>query len=270
VPGHAGVERRDDAPLAIVHGHRERAQAQLEFLLDVRVALVTDLVDEATQAARIGDRVRGVAPGAAPGEPGFQRGVVEAGEQHATHRCRVRRQARADAQRHGHHASHRYAQHIDDGWPVEHGHRAAVVQALGQLLDQRLGKVRELERAQATEAEFQDARAQRELATKRTHVAEMLQRQHEPSRCRPRESGARGDAREAQCRVLRVEGGQDRQAAGQRLHEVAALLERGRGGALAGARHLTPSLVIRRMVRNANRCALCAQSAHPRTGPGTS
>jgi len=97
-------------------------------------------------------------------------------------------EAGADAQRHRHDPAARHAQHIDDGLAVEHGHRAALVDAPRQVLEQGLARS-EMFRCQIAEAEFEDA-GSGEGAADLSNVAEMLQRQHQASR-HARESCAR-------------------------------------------------------------------------------
>jgi len=91
-------------------------------------------------------------------------------------------QKAADAERDGHYLAYRDALHVDDVVCIQHGERAALIDLAGDLFHKRLRQRRHAERRQVTEAQFEDARRQGELAFLAHRVAEMLERHQQAPR----------------------------------------------------------------------------------------
>ena len=179
---------------------------------------------------------------------------LQPGEQHPAHRGRVGREPGADRDRHCHDPLGRHPGHVDDVVTVEHRDRRRLAHPGDKLLQVRRGHLGHGQARQVGVAELQHARAQRELPAVIAHIAELHQRQQEPSSRRPGQPGRPGDLAEAQPFPVRAEGPDHRQPAIQGLDEVtvpglaAVCGQPGQGGLSQ------PSPRSRRL-----RCSLCAQ-----------
>jgi len=133
---------------------------------------------------------------------------------------------------------------------------AAAIPALTVATGPFIGRAREVGDVAATEksvAELQHARREGVLAAIRTQVTEMLECQHQPSCSRARETRPARDLRERGTGSICTDAAQHREPAGQRLHEIPAVLERGVGHGL------TPGPAGPSLVRIAVICAIIAQ-----------
>ena len=95
-----------------------------------------------------------------------------------------------------------------------------------QVFEQWLHLFRQIQIPEVAVAEFEYARAQAVAAPLRAHIAEMVQGEYEPARYGAREFRAMRDLGQGELRVLGIEYPHHRQPARQRLHVVAAVLER--------------------------------------------
>ena len=107
-----------------------------------------------------------------------------------------------------------------------------------KLLHPRLREVGQVARAEKAVAELQHARRQTVLAPRRLHVAQVLEREHEAARSGAREARPRSDRGKRRARAVAGDAAQDREPARERLHVVAAVLERIVARAVAPAARL--------------------------------
>ena len=115
------VDRGDHPPAAVADRRRDRAQALLELLVDDRPALRATRSSSARSASRRRHRVAATAAQLRPARGSASSSLVgQPGEQHAAHRGRVGREARADVDRHGHDPRVGHARDVDDVLAVEH------------------------------------------------------------------------------------------------------------------------------------------------------
>ena len=91
------------------------------------------------------------------------------------------------ASEHGHHLAHRHARDVDDVATVENSHRAALVRLVRKLSIHGCAS-RQVARTEKAEAEFQDTWREPVLAPRGSHVAQVLEREHERRRAAARES----------------------------------------------------------------------------------
>ena len=110
-------------------------------------------------------------------------------ELHAAERGVEGRQAAADRQRRRHDAARRDARHIDDLGALQDRAGAGFAEPLAQLFHQRQRAVDPVLRREIGEAEFEDARRQRERAAVLHDIAERGQRAQHAPRGRARQIG---------------------------------------------------------------------------------
>ncbi len=203
-----------------MHRHGDRAQADLQLLVDQRDAFATHLFQQVEEIVHAGDRAFGTRPQRIAFQIAFQRVARQRRQQHAAHRGAVRRQAAARPQADRHDAHGFRARHVQDVIAVEHAQRAGFVHVIAQGIQHRLCGRCHRRRGDIGAAHAQHARQQHEATALFADVTELFQRvQHAPYRC-ARDARIGADLRHGHfARVLR-EHAQHGQAAAERGHEI--------------------------------------------------
>jgi len=250
---HAHVDRGGAAADVIAHRYGQRAQADLQLLVDDGVAVAAHAVDDLLELRRRRHGAIGVRDQAHAREIGTELVGRKSREQHASHRCAMRRKPAAEAQVDRHDAiPRRGARDVQDLVTVEDGHRARFAHDVRHAIEHRLRRRRERRRRHVRMAEFQDPRAQVERApVLAADIAELGQCMEAPPHGGARDPGALADLRDRELTPLASERPDDREPAGERRHEVgiAGCRVHRVGGGLVGRRRrsdLALGLALRR------------------------
>ena len=133
------------------------------------------------------------------------------------------RQPRADRKRHRHDAARREPRDIDDFATLQDRRRTRFLELFAQLPHQRRSLFDPALRRQIGKAQPQNAGRQREGASVLRHIAELRERAQNAPRGRARKAGDPGRFRQGHRRPLLVESAEQRQAFGERRHELLVL-----------------------------------------------
>jgi hypothetical protein len=215
------VDGGHDAARAVADRRGDGDQALLELLVDHRVAVLADLQDLGAQRLGVRDR---------PGlqrrhldvvEVALERVVGQPREEDAAHRRRVGGHARADVHRDRHERRAGDAHDVDHVAAVEDRALARLLDLGHEPLEVRERDLGERQRREVRVAQLEHPRRQLVVAPVRRDVAQVDEREEEAAGRRAGQAGRRGDLRDRQGRRLGGEDPDDREAALERLDEVA-------------------------------------------------
>ena len=218
--GHVrAVRGRHQPAVGREDGERYRHDPVVELVLNGRVALRPDLRQDLAQRAFVGLGVFGEPLEDDAPEVGVDHRVRLERQQHASHRGRVHRVARADAGREPDGPVQRCVGDVDDVQLVQHRHRRAAADLVGHLLEKGLKHDFRVDRVEVPGADRQHLGPQQEAPAVATQIAQLLQRVQRASCGGRRQAGQGRDLAQGHLRVLPREGLQDQQPSLERRDE---------------------------------------------------
>ncbi len=209
--------------VAVEQRGRDAAQADVDVLVDERVAEPPGRGDLVAERGQFGDGVGGEAAEVVRGDPGVELRAIERRQDREAGRHHVRRRARARVEADRHDARRVAALEVDDLVAVEHAEIGRLARLHRQPLQERPHQPRQARGLQVALAEPQDGRQQPVVLAVGVGVAVVHQAHEIAARGGARQAGQRAGLGGRQARVVVREQLDDAQALAQALDQQRAV-----------------------------------------------